>query len=101
MRDIDKLFLVFLALCAVLVWVGSILDRDVTNSRGAGIYLNGPANISVGNNSAVFGVGAFDWNQSYISDLKYNRSIHIAANATENWTIWKGDEVVCYIPRGA
>jgi len=40
-------------------------------------------------------------NMSALGDLQYNRSIYISANATENWTIWKGDKMIAYIPRGA
>lgn len=98
MRDIDKLFLAFLVMVAVVTWLGSVLDRD-DRSQCGGISLNGPANISAGNGTAFFMTGTFEWNQSFMKDLEYNRSFHIPENATENWTIWKGDEMVCYIPR--
>jgi hypothetical protein len=35
------------------------------------------------------------------NDLENNLTIHIATNAAQNVSIWKGDEMVCYIPRGA
>lgn len=89
MRDIDKLFLVFLALCAVLVWMGSVLDREDTYQP------------------------QFAINETYIKELEAARHMNIdvwlAPNMTENYTItvpngsnvtiWKGDKMVAYIPR--
>lgn len=91
MRDIDKMFLAILVISVVIVFACEILD-----SPQCGISMYGPANISAGNSTAIFTPGVFEWNQSF---MEYNRSFHIPANATENWTIWKGNEVVCYIPK--
>jgi hypothetical protein len=92
--DIDKMFLAILVISVVIVFA-----CECWNSPQCGISMQGPANISVGNSTAIFATGTFEWNRSFMNDLEYNQSFHIPANATENWTIWKGDEVVCYIPR--
>ncbi|MCK9571242.1 hypothetical protein M0R72_20000 [Candidatus Pacearchaeota archaeon] len=90
MRDIDKLFLTFLAFCAVLLWMGSVLDRDEA-------------------------IPQFTGNESYFAAMEEQRrqemKIWLAPNETGNYTItvpndtnvsiWKGDKMVCYIPRGA
>lgn len=88
MRDIDKLFLAFLALCAVLVWMGSILERDEA-------------------------IPQFTGNANYFAAMEEQRwqemKIWLGPNETRNYTvtvpddtnvsIWKGDKMVCYIPR--
>lgn len=47
----------------------------------------------------------FAINESYVKameeELSRNITIHIAENAAQNVSIWKGDKLVCYIPRGA
>lgn len=97
MRDIDKMFLAIVFAIVVIVFICGMLDSRHESS--CGITMEGPANISAGNGTAFFTAGTFEWNQSIIKDLEHNRSFHIPENATENWTIWKGDEMVCYIPR--
>jgi len=101
MNGIQKAELYLLCISFVCFGLWFVLtywgDAD---SPQCGMSMHGPANISAGNNIAIFTTGTFEWNQSFMKDLEYNRSFHIPANATENWTIWKGDEVVCYIPRG-
>jgi hypothetical protein len=49
---------------------------------------------------AEFVPGIYALNQSFMDNLEFNRSIHIPENSTENWTIWKGDKMICYISRG-
>lgn len=94
----DKMLLLAYAVLGIMVVVacGVLVSQ---HESSCGISMQGPANISAGNNIAIFTAGTFEWNQSFMKDLEYNRSFHIPVNATENWTIWKGDEVVCYIPR--
>lgn len=90
----NKDFVIMLAAIGLLLFLYGI-DRPDATGR---VSLNSPANISVGNNIAHFVPGIFEWNQSYMADLEYNKSLHIPANSTENWTIWKGDEIAAYIP---
>ena len=101
MKESDKKFLAILVF-AVSAFIGTLIACEMLDSQHEPIYgmsMHGPANISAGNNIAIFTAGTFEWNQSIIKDLEYNRSFHIPENATENWTIWKGDRVVCYIPK--
>lgn len=98
-KNLWSKIIILVLVCFIVdgVIVLSVMDRQ--KQVDGGVFLNGPANVSVGNNSAVFLTGMFSLNQSYLSDLKYNRSLHIPENSTENWTIWKGNRVVAYIPK--
>jgi hypothetical protein len=97
MRDIDKLFLFVVALVVVLCYLASLPDwpkndNGLFSSDGATKSRDGVAYKQFTANETVIAV---------MTDMQHNRSIHISANATENWTVWKGDKLVAYIPRGA
>lgn len=89
MRDTDKLFLVFLALCAVLMWTNSVPDRleppePTTNTLA-------PASDIIIDLELV----------ADMMEGAKNITIKIEKDQPQNVTIWKGDKVVAYIPRGA
>jgi len=112
MRDIDKLFLVFLAMCCVVLWMGSVLDRGDTYqpqfainetyvkaieeelARNLTIHIaeNNSNVIVVRGNRIIYGPEIVD---HYLDDSE----VIIIPDDGRNVTIWKGDEVVCYIPR--
>jgi hypothetical protein len=80
-----------LVICIIAILAAISINEKITND----------ARLADGTVIRMANASGFIANTSYIPDLQYNRSIHISANATENWTIWKGDKMVAYIPRGA
>ncbi len=105
MRDIDKLFLVMVALVVLLVYMASRPDRTYNSDGATKLHDEVITDIQLSDGSIVHDVKASDLGpginetayQAMLDDLEHNLTIHIAANATQNVSIWKGDKLVCYI----
>ena len=83
MKVIDMIGIAVIAsfLCAAVV-LTALDHMDATKSHDEGSYQP-----------------QFAIDETFVEEQSRNMTIYLPANATQNVSIWKGDERVCFIPR--
>lgn len=96
MKESYKFLISVIMLFGMLMLLGYAFDAldervDIQLSDGSIVHDVKASDLGPGINATAY--------QAMLDDLEHNLTIHIAANATQNISIWKGDRLICFIPR--
>ena len=92
MRDIDKMFLAILVISVIIVFACEVLDsRNEPCVGDLSVAQSPPYEPRI-----IIDLGA----AVKLTNVSVtNITVYIDENQSQNVTIWKDDEMVCYIPR--
>jgi hypothetical protein len=93
MRDIDKMFLAIVFASVIIIFICGILDSRPESSWTSDLSVAQPPPYEP---RIVIDLGA----AVKLTNVSVtNITVYIDENQSRNVTIWKGNEMVCYIPR--